>query len=122
MNKGTVAVFTHFGLQASTGGMTWNSSNGRITVPVAGKYLFLGKFYQWIDNATNHWIIPRKNGTAIAEYQTDFANIGAGSNTDHVVTTADIVTMAANDYIDYRMDSDIYAGYPHTNLQAFLLG
>ena len=54
--------------------------------------------------------------------KTDFSALGGGGSTDHVVTTADIVMRSANDYIDYRMDSDIYAGYPHTNLQAFLLG
>jgi len=121
-NHGTPVVWTHFGLQASTGGMTWNSSTGRITVPVAGKYIFLGKFYQWIDNATNQNVITRKNGNPIAEYHSDYANLGNGSNTDHVIVTADIVDMAASDYIEYRVNSDIYGGYPHTNLQAFLLG
>ena len=61
--------------------MTWNSSNGRITVPVAGKYIFLGKFYQWIDNAKITGSYCRLNGTAIAEYQTDFSALGGGGNT-----------------------------------------
>ena len=120
-NQGTITTYTAFNQQTAVG-MTWNSSNGRITVPITGKYLFLGKFYQWINNATSHWIIPHLNGTAISEYQTDFANIGAGGNTDHTVTTADIVNMAASDYIEYKVSSDIYGGFPHTNLQAFLLG
>jgi acylphosphatase len=121
-NHGSVQEFTSFGLQTSVGGMTWNSSNGRITVPVAGKYLFVGKFYLWINNTATHNILTRKNGTSIAEYQTDFASLGAGSITDHTVTTADIINMSANDYVQYRVNADIYAGYPHCNLQAFLLG
>ena len=120
-NHGTPVIWTHFSQQTAVG-ITWNGSTGRITVPVAGKYIFLGKFYQWIDNATNQNVLTRLNGTTIAEYHSDYANLGNGSNTDHVIVTADIVNMAASDYIEYRINSDIYGGYPHCNLQGYLLG
>ena len=121
--QGSAAVYTHWDLEGpALGGMTWNSSNGRLTVPVDGMYLVAAKFYLWINNATNHGIMVRKNGTTFQEYQTDFYGIGAGGRTDHTVTVNEILKLDANDYIDFHCNADVYGGSNHTNMQMVMLG
>jgi hypothetical protein len=120
-NQGTLSTFVNFSQNQSVGGLTWSASNGRITIPVAGRYIFSAKFYIWINNVGTHALFPRVNGVRVQEYITDFSALGDGGNTDHVVTTLDILDLNANDYVDYDIYADVYAGYPHTNLQAYLL-
>ena len=120
--SGTTTTWTAWNTDAAVGGMTWNSSNGRITVPVTGMYQIAAKFYLWIDNATNHSIIIQKNGVSLQEYQTDFVGIGAGGRTDHTVTISEILQLTAGDYINFQCYADIYGGNNHTNCQMVMLG
>ena len=121
-SSGSMTTYKSWSSQAASGGITWNNSNGRITVPIAGKYLFAAKFFQWMDNTTYHYIHVRKNGTVMQEYGTDFTHTGGGGRTDHSITTNDIFTLAANDYIDFNVNADIYGGPIYTNCQVRLLG
>lgn len=121
-DKGTAEVYTNWNVTTTIGGMAFDSSNGRITVPVDGIYIFSAKFYFWINNVAEHGVMVRKNGSTIQEYFTDFAALGGGSITDHVVTTHEIIDMTTSDYIDYNCDADIYGGSNHTNLQAVMIG
>lgn len=121
-SSGTTTTYKSWTSQSVSGGITWNNSNGRITVPIAGKYLFAAKFFQWMDNTTYHYIHVRKNGTVMQEYGTDFTHTGGGGRTDHSITTNDIFTLAANDYIDFNVNADIYGGPIYTNCQVRLLG
>ena len=122
-SQGTSEVYTYWDLEgAALGGMTWNSGNGRITVPVDGMYLVAAKFYLWTDNNTNHGVMIRKNSTTFQEYQTDFAATGAGGRTDHTVTISEILKLDAGDYIDFQCNADVYGGANHTNCQMVMLG
>jgi len=118
----SATIWTAWTASAAVGGMTWNSSTGRITVPVTGMYQIAAKFYLWINNATGHSVIIRKNGVAFQEYQTDFAAVGAGGRTDHTVTISEILQLTAGDYIDFQCYADIYGGSNHTNCQMVMLG
>ena len=122
-SQATGEYYTNWSLEgAALGGMTWDSGNGRITVPVDGMYLVAAKFYMWIDNATNHGIMVRKNGTTFQEYQTDFSAVGAGGRTDHTVTVNEILKLDAGDYIHFYCNADVYGGANHTNCQMVMLG
>ena len=122
-SQGSIEVYTYWSLEGvALGGMTWNSGNGRITVPVDGMYLVAAKFYLWIDNTTNHGVMARKNGTTFQEYQTDFSGVGAGGRTDHTVTISEILKLDAGDYIDFQCNADVYGGANHTNCQMVMLG
>ena len=122
-SHGSTEIYTNWSLEGSAlGGMTWNGSNGRITVPVDGVYLVAAKFYLWIDNATSHSIMIRKNLTTFQEYQTDFAAVGAGGRTDHTVTISEILKLDAGDFIDFNVGADVYGGNNHTNCQMVMLG
>ena len=120
---GTVETYTNWSLEGSAlGGMTWNSSNGRITVPIDGIYSIAAKFYLWLNNTASHGVMVQKNGTTFQEYQTDFANIGDGGRTDHVLCTNEILKLDAGDYISFSCNADIYGGSAHTNCQMLMIG
>jgi len=121
-DKGTAEVYTNWNVTTTIGGMAFDSSNGRITVPVDGIYVFSAKFYFWLNNVEAHLVAVRKNGTVFQEYLTDFAALGGSSTTDHTVTSHEILDLTTSDYIDYSCDADIYGGANHTNLQAVMIG
>jgi len=121
-DKGTAEVYTNWNVTTTIGGMAFDSSNGRITVPVDGVYIFSAKFYFWMDDASTQGVMVRKNGSTIQEYFTDLTPLGGGSITDHTVTTHEILNLTTSDYIDYSCDADIYGGSNHTNLQAVMIG
>lgn len=120
---GTVETYTNWAVEGSAlGGMTWNSSNGRITVPVDGIYLIAAKFYLWINNVSSHGVMVQKNGTTFQEYFTDFDGLGDGGRTDHTLCMSEIVKLDANDYISFSCSGDIYGGSNHTNCQMVMIG
>ena len=73
-------------------GITHNTSNGRFTVPVAGRYYF--SFFTIVNGAGVSWINFLHNGTRRADaYEDDGANW-------RTMSSCAIYNMAANDYIE----------------------
>ena len=121
--QGSAAVFTNFneGGTGTTRGITWNSSNGRITVPVAGRYLVNVTIYFWCNNAAFHGGHIRINGTTKQEMGVEFDGVQGGRN-DLPTNYSKIFTLAANDYIDFYMNGDVYAGPNHTTCEVTMVG
>ena len=114
-------VITFGGRILSGGGMTADSTNHRMIVPVAGLYAI--GFTQLVDNVTNNTnCYMRKNGTKIVGTTAQTAaNSQYGSMTIH-----HLISLAANDYIDWWCQGGtIYAGdssYSYNNHYIYLLG
>ena len=114
-------IITFGGRIVSGGGMTADSTNHRMIVPVAGLYAI--GFTQLVDNVSNNThCYMRKNGTKIngTTAQTA-ANSQYGSMAVH-----HLITLAANDYIEWWCQGGtIYAGdssYSYNNHYIYLLG
>lgn len=119
--KYTSETYTNFNVTTSKG-ITWTASNGRITVPIAGKYLVTPTFYVWADTVDTHSVVLRINGTNFQEFVLEFANLRSGNTRiDETIGHAVILDLDANDYIDFRCNADIYGGSTHTNCQMILL-
>ena len=121
--QGSAAVYTNFneGGTGTTRGITWNSSNGRITVPVAGRYLVNVTIYFWCDNVAFHGGHIRINGTTKQEMGVEFDGVNGGHN-DLPSNYSKIFTLAANDYIDFYMNGDVYGGPNHTTCEVTMIG
>jgi hypothetical protein len=87
------------------GGVTLNGDLGRITVPVAGKYmLFASIRTEAIGAATGTNLNLRRNGTTILRYYVGESVNSTGSFM-YIETRPVIINCAANDYIDFQFDS-----------------
>jgi hypothetical protein len=87
------------------GGVTLNGDNGRVTVPVAGKYMLFASIRTEDPGAvTNTNLNIRRNGTNILRHYVGGAVNSAGSYM-YIETRPVIVNCAANDYIDFNFDS-----------------
>jgi hypothetical protein len=87
------------------GGVSLNGGNGRITVPVAGKYVVFASIRTEATGAavgTN--LNLRKNGATLQRHYVGGAVNSAGSFM-YIETRPIIVNCAANDYIDLHFDS-----------------
>ncbi len=84
-------------------GSHYNTSNGRFTAPVAGKYLFVVHFFLYVGYAetTNTYHQFRLNGSSAR-----ISNYGA-NNYDGGLSLSAIIYMAANDYVDYHVDQTV---------------
>jgi len=122
VSHGSAADYTNWSTETVQGGMAFNSSNGRITVPVNGIYAIAAKFYFWINNAAEHGVMIQKNSTTFQEYFTDLADVGNAGRTDHTVTVSEVLKLNANDYISFNCNADISGGSNHTNCQMVMLG
>lgn len=122
IQHGSAADFTNWNTETVQGGITFNSSNGRITVPKNGIYQIAAKFYLWANNTAAQGVMVQKNSTTLQEYFTDFAAVGDGSRTDHTICINEVLKLNANDYISFNCNADIYAGSNHTNCQMVMLG
>jgi hypothetical protein len=105
--------------QFSRGGMSWNGTTGRITVPVAGYYYFSGYFYVQIAGNANGRFVVQVNGSNRIVWQT-------GNSTDGIVTASVLLNMSANDYVTILPDAfdlpSTYMGGDHSRFQMFLIG
>ena len=120
-SKYTSETYTNWNV-TSNKGITFDSSTGRITVPIAGKYLVTPTFYIWADTVDTHTVVLRVNGTNFQEFILEFANLRSGNTRiDETIGQAVILDLDANDYIDFRCNADIYGGSTHTNCQMILL-
>lgn len=111
MNGGVVFV--------QNGGISYNSSTGAVTVPVAGNYRVT---YSGFTNATNSYVqlSLRKNGVHFA-----YTECFAASNTFQYVTATQtlIVNMAANDYLQaYVNGGTVYNGGGGNTIALELIG
>ena len=80
-------------------GNMYNSSTGRYTVPVAGKYVAFFSGSQYNNGVNNyHRVNVRKNGTA---QKSHYNNIQSGSSNWTHMDAFTIFNCAANDYIDF---------------------
>jgi hypothetical protein len=87
------------------GGVTLNGGNGRITVPVAGKYVVLVSIRTEDPGAaTGTNLNFRKNGATILRYYVG-ASINSTGNYMYLETRPVVVSCAANDYLDFYFDS-----------------
>jgi hypothetical protein len=87
------------------GGVSLNGDNGRITVPVGGKYmLFASIRTEATGAATGTNINLRRNGTTILRHYVGGA-VNSGGSFMYIETRPIIVNCAANDYIDFYFDS-----------------
>jgi hypothetical protein len=101
----------------SGGGMTVDTTNNRIIVPVAGLYMI--GFHELADIAGYTEVIMRKNGTAIqggrgqTGTSSQYGNFGA-----HV-----IISLAASDYIDwYGQAGTTHNNKEYNNHYVYLIG
>lgn len=109
---------TDYQQRHSRGGMSWNSTNGRVTVPTTGHYFVsLCVFSNTVNTCR---LLLRKNSSFI---QLLHNNSVIGTNGITLV-----VDMSANDYLEVIVDSDsasthgFYMGPSHTYFSAYLLG
>jgi len=87
------------------GGVTLNGANGRITVPVAGKYALFASLRTEATGAnTGTNINFRLNGTTLQRFYVGTA-INSGGSYMYIEPRPYIVSCAANDYIDLQFDS-----------------
>lgn len=84
-------------------GSHYNTSNGRFTAPVTGKYLFTTHFFLYVGytEVTNTYFLFRVNGSSVR-----ISNYGA-NNYDGGFTMSSVVAMNANDYIDVYIDQTV---------------
>jgi hypothetical protein len=87
------------------GGVSLNTSNGRITVPVAGKYVILASIRTEVTGATTGTNLNvRRNGTTLLRHYVGGSVNSAGSFM-YIETRPLIISCAANDYKDFYFDS-----------------
>ena len=98
------------------GGISYNNTNGEITVPVDGVY-FIGCQIYNNTGATNGRIIIRVNGTNVA-----LGHINSGQNS--TVHTQVISNLSANDKLTFvnGYSTTLFFGPIHTFFQAYLIG
>lgn len=94
-HNAVITGFNSTGTNAYESGITFNNSNGRWTVPVAGKYMVCWQFYKNNTDAGRR-ISFNANGAACA-YSHDGTNI----NGTQGLTGSQIVSMAANNYFNF---------------------
>ena len=106
-------IMLTFDVEIQKGGMLWNAANGRITVPVAGYYR--------IDLKTYHYSSTCRTGIYINSAERSLAH-SAGATADQTRMQYVIALLAANDYIHFYHDAQIYTGPNHTQASCYLLG
>ena len=114
----TLLTSTDYQQRFTRGGMSWNGTNGRVTVPTAGHYFVSASVYN--TNLNGFRIILRRNDSYI--------QLSHGSNFSGTIGLALVLDMSANDYFSIIVDSDFapshsfFMGVYHTYFSAYLLG
>ena len=106
-------------------GSHYNSSNGRFTAPVAGRYYFMFSVHTHDSgsSATQDWVAFRKNGS-IMQYNLQHKTGQYHTRFDFTYT----IKLAANDYIEaYVGESGTSPGWygngsEYNNFSGFLIG
>jgi hypothetical protein len=99
------------------GGMTWNSSNGRITVPVSGWYQWNFFIYGYSAGGSRTQLFHNGVRKALAH-----THITASINFTNAASV--VLPMSANDYIYLTTDytGNIYMGTGHSGISGHLIG
>ena len=122
----TVTAFTNFSA-ASARGITFNSGNGLITLPIAGTYLVQYSFYLWMDNvghAVSHSVVLYRNSTSQQESIMEQPDHTPGGSYvfDNTLSNSLILDCSTGDTLRFQCYADIYGGSVHTNASVYLLG
>jgi len=96
----------------------YDTSNGRFTVPVAGRYVF--NFFAISNGATAFWVEFRKNGTRVYNATPLTDNLGSYANIAGTI----VVELVVNDYIDINvMSGSAYGGgNDHNGFCGYMIG
>jgi hypothetical protein len=99
------------------GGMTWNSVNGRITVPVNGWYQWNFFIYGYSAGGSRTQLFHNGIRRALAHGHVTASN-------DFTNSASIVLPMAANDYIHLTTDytGNIYMGPAHSGISGHLIG
>tara|TARA_R100001443_G_scaffold116710_1_gene138155 strand:- start:382 stop:885 length:504 start_codon:yes stop_codon:yes gene_type:complete len=113
--------FTFFDV-TNNSGITWDSSNGRITVPIAGMYLITGHFYVWTNASGQNTVDLYINTTRTRVYSHETDDITSGGRNDETITVSEVITLSANDYVQFQADADIFGAALYCSASVTLLG
>ena len=101
-----------------TTGISYNSSNGRFTVPVAGKYLITVNIYLYQNDAFQRLQIA-DNDSVFVHSTADYNSGDGDMGQDNSLTCTTIRDLSANDYITFVMlgggTDRIYMGGAHSH-------
>ena len=119
----TVDPFNNWSTATSRG---ITRSGGTFTVPVAGVYLIQYSFYLWMDNighGVSHSVLLKHGSSNVQESIMELSTNPGGSYLyDNTLSNSLMLNMALGDTFSFRVYADIYAGYTHTTMSAYLLG
>lgn len=104
------------------GGITYNSSNQRLTVAKAGRYLVYGQLLCEPSGGYTYFGL-KHNGNLIHHAHYNMFTASGVNNGDHVTTT--ILTLSANDYINFEIlyqPLNNYYGGAHSQYYMYMLG
>ncbi len=113
--------FTFFDIVENSG-ITFDSSNGQITVPTTGLYLITAGFYVWANAAAANTVDLYINGVRTRVYSHETNSITSGGRNDETITVSEVQRLSANDHIQFRADSDLYSGALYIWCQVTFLG
>jgi len=122
----TVTAFVNFNI-ATQRGITFNSGNGLVTLPVGGTYLVQYSFYLWMNNVghgVNHSVALFRNSSMQQEsiWESPDHTPGGSYVFDNTLSNSLILDCAAGDTLRWQCYADIYGGTVHTNASIYLLG
>ena len=105
---------TYYTSKFSRGGMSWNSTNGRVTVPIAGVYAIAWNGYE---NVSTGRIVIQQSGTFI--HVIHFGGTGVRGVTI-------LSSIPAGGYIEVAADGldlpQLFMGSGHTSFSMYLVG
>lgn len=117
--SGTYLTSTYLSAEHTYGGMVWDGVNGRVYVPVAGRYLIQTQLYHYSTGHRRHVI--HHNGT-----QVGLAHSSNSTTADESRGCTMVRNLAANDWVGIRVDAGYagtyYTGYAHAWFSVHLLG
>lgn len=88
------------------GGCTLDTSTGRVTVPVAGKYLLIASIRtEATGSSTGTNLQFQRNGTILQRYYVGTGSANSGGSYMYISPMPYIATASANDYFEIRFDA-----------------
>ena len=100
VNNNTNTLLTHFGnTRISQGGIAFNTSNGRITIPVAGLYRVRSRICDSNEGrwGNNHSFTIQLNGVQYIHSQVFYMPVGNWGNVWYCPSYVDMVVNCTND-------------------------
>ena len=108
---------TQFTTEHNYGGMVWDGVNGRVTVPVTGRYLIATNIYHYSTGNKRHVLVVNGN-------QVGLSHSANTTTADESRAVTQVRQLSAGDWVGIRMDyaGVYYMGYAHSFLSIHLLG